>query len=143
MESGIRLILDELILAKNRGAKIRIITGKYLNITQPSALYLLKDRLGDYVDLRFYKQENISFHPKAYIFDYENGGDIFIGSSNLSESALISGVEWNYRIEKTTNPQDFKEFKNEFFRIFEENTIKIDDRELKNIVYNGKNLNLF
>ncbi|WP_027308515.1 DEAD/DEAH box helicase family protein [Caloramator sp. ALD01] len=131
MESGVRLILDDLIFAKNRGAKIRIITGRYLNITQPSAIYLLKDRLGDYADIRFYNEENISFHPKAYIFDYNNGGDIFIGSSNLSESALTMGVEWNYRIEKTTNPEDFQEFKSEFFRIFEENSLRVDDDLLK------------
>ncbi|WP_243404948.1 DEAD/DEAH box helicase family protein [Thermobrachium celere] len=131
MESGVRLILDELIAAKNRGAKIRIITGRYLNITQPSAIYLLKDRLGNYADIRFYKEENISFHPKAYIFDYDDGGDIFIGSSNILESALLSGVEWNYRIEKTINYDDFEEFKREFFRLYHNNTVKVDDEVLK------------
>ncbi|SHK05347.1 PLD-like domain-containing protein [Anaerobranca californiensis DSM 14826] len=131
MESGVRLILDDLLLAKNNGAKIKIITGRYLNLTEPSAIYLLKDRLGDYVDIRFYSNENISFHPKAYIFEYEDGGDIFIGSSNISESALVSGVEWNYRLEKTTNPGDFAEFKEAFKMIYKNNSIKVDDKTLK------------
>lgn len=131
MESGVRLIMDELIEAKDRGVKTRIITGRYLNITQPSALYLIKDRLGDYVDLRFFKDEKISFHPKAYIFDYEDGGDIFIGSSNISESALTSGLEWNYRLEKTTNPKDFEDFKSEFLRIYNENTVEVDEKTLR------------
>ena len=45
MESGVRLILDDLEQALKRGAKIRILTGNYLGITQPGALYLIKDRL--------------------------------------------------------------------------------------------------
>lgn len=42
MESGIKIILPDLREAVNRGVKIRILTGKYLGITQPTALYLLK-----------------------------------------------------------------------------------------------------
>ena len=47
-------------------------------------LYLLKDIFGDKVDLRFYKEPKRSFHPKAYIVEYEQGGDVFVGSSNVS-----------------------------------------------------------
>ncbi|MBQ5802304.1 MAG: hypothetical protein IIW27_04655, partial [Clostridia bacterium] len=50
------------------GVKIRILTGNYLNITQPHALYLLRKELRDKIDLRFYNVPNKSFHPKAYIF---------------------------------------------------------------------------
>src|SRR4029434_1408203 len=39
-----------------------------------------------------------SFHPKAYIFEEGSSGTAFIGSSNLSASALTSAVEWNYRV---------------------------------------------
>ena len=35
------------------------------------------------------------FHPKSYIFEYEEDGDVFIGSSNKSSSALTTGIEWN------------------------------------------------
>jgi HKD family nuclease len=72
MESGVKLILKELDNALNRGAKIRILTGNYLGITQPSALYLIKQKLGDRVDLRFYNDKKRSFHPKAYIFHYSS-----------------------------------------------------------------------
>ena len=54
MESGVRMLLKELEHTLKRGAKIRILTGNYLGITQPSALYLIKRKLGDRVDLRFY-----------------------------------------------------------------------------------------
>ena len=100
METGVRLLEEDLKLIKEKNIPIRILTGNYLNITQPQALYLLKDILGDQVDLRFYNESKRSFHPKAYIVEYEKGGDIFVGSSNISRSALTHGIEWNYRLEK-------------------------------------------
>ena len=55
MESGVRMLLNDMKRALDRGVKIRILTGNYLKITQPSALYLIKSELGDRVDLRLYK----------------------------------------------------------------------------------------
>jgi len=49
---------------------------------------MLKDIFGDKIDLRFYKEPKRSFHTKAYIIEYEQGGDVFVGSSNVSKSAL-------------------------------------------------------
>ena len=67
MESGVRMLLSDLKVALHRGARIRILTGNYLGITQPSALFLLKKELGDKVELRFYNDKERSFHPKSYI----------------------------------------------------------------------------
>ena len=111
MESGVKLLINDLKQVADNGVRIRILTGNYLNITQPQALYLVKDALGDKVDLRFYNIKNKSFHPKSYIFEYKEDGDIFIGSSNMSRSALTSGIEWNYRINKNKNLEDFTHFK--------------------------------
>lgn len=97
MESGVKMLLEELNNALNRGAKVRILTGNYLGITQPSALYLIKQKLGNRVDLRFYNEKNRSFHPKSYFFHYKGYSELYIGSSNISRSALTSGIEWNYR----------------------------------------------
>lgn len=54
--------------ALERGVKIRILTGNYLGITQPSALYLIKSELGDRVDLRLYNETSRSFHPNLISF---------------------------------------------------------------------------
>ena len=67
MESGVKLIQKDLEEIANKNIPIRILTGNYLNITQPSALYLIKDILGDKVDLRFYNDTKRSFHPKFRI----------------------------------------------------------------------------
>lgn len=131
MESGVKMLLEELDNALKRGAKIRILTGNYLGITQPSALYLLKKKLGSRVDMRFYNEKERSFHPKSYIFHYERYSDIYIGSSNISRSALTSGIEWNYRFSSVSDPKNYEKFYQVFEDLFEHHSIIIDDEELK------------
>lgn len=119
--SGISLLIDQLVAAAKRGVKIRILTGIYLNITEPSALYLLKQAfLGiseTQFDLRIYNGTN-SFHPKSYLFTNNGNGTIYIGSSNLSKSALTSAVEWNYRFYSEEHQADFNVFQTEFETLF-------------------------
>ena len=131
MESGVRMILDDLSKALDRGVKVRILTGNYLGITQPSALYLIKQKLGDKVDLRFYNEKGRSFHPKAYFFHYENTDEVYIGSSNLSRSALTSGIEWNYRVSNIADKTAYEQFYSTFEDLFLHHSIIIDDKELK------------
>jgi superfamily II DNA or RNA helicase len=131
MESGVRLLERDLKALADRNVPIRILTGNYLNITQPQALYLLKGVLGEKVDLRFYNIKNRSFHPKAYMFEYEQGGEIFIGSSNISRSALTSGIEWNYRISKEDNIDDFNHYKDVFKDLFLNYADIIDEKKLR------------
>jgi len=131
MESGVKLILDDLRNAINRGVKIRILTGNYLNITQPSALYLLKSELQDAIDLRFYNNSKKSFHPKAYIFNGTVDSEIYIGSSNISRGALTSSVEWNYRFNKSSDEVDFNAFFDEFENLFSKHAYAITDEVLR------------
>lgn len=131
MESGVNMLIKHLGNALKRGAKIRILTGNYLGITQPSALYLIKRKLGNQIDLRFYNEKNRSFHPKSYIFHYEGYSEIYIGSSNISRSALTSGIEWNYRFRSTTDPESYDKFYETFEDLFQNHSIAIDDEELR------------
>lgn len=128
MESGVKLILNDLDEAIKRGVKIRILTGNYLNITQPPALYLLFEKD---IDLRFYNKPNHSFHPKAYIFHNKEDSEIYIGSSNLSKGALTNSIEWNYHFKKSENKDDFNHFQDTFNDLFENKSIKITDEVLK------------
>lgn len=131
MESGVKMLLGELENALKRGAGIRILTGNYLGITQPSALYLIKRKLGDRVDLRFYNEKGRSFHPKSYIFHYAEHSELYIGSSNISRSALTSGIEWNYRFSSKTDQKNYEKFYHTFEDLFKNHSIVIDDEELK------------
>ena len=131
MESGVKMLLKDLGNALKRGAKIRILTGNYLGITQPSALYLIKKKLGNQVDLRFYNEKNHSFHPKSYIFHYKEYSEIYIGSSNISKSALTSGIEWNYRFSSKKDEKNYLKFFHTFEDLFNNHSIIVDDDELR------------
>ncbi|WFD12184.1 DEAD/DEAH box helicase family protein [Tepidibacter hydrothermalis] len=131
MESGVRLLEDDLKEMVSRNIPVRILTGNYLNITQPSALYLIRTIMGNKVDLRFYNDKSRSFHAKAYMFEYEDGADIFIGSSNISKSALTDGIEWNYRLTRDTQEEDFNYYKKTFEDLFYNKSIIVDEMELE------------
>jgi superfamily II DNA or RNA helicase/HKD family nuclease/diadenosine tetraphosphate (Ap4A) HIT family hydrolase len=97
-ESGVRLIEEHLRDVLARDGSVRILTGDYLGATEPTALYRLLDLQGD-VELRVFASDRVSFHPKAYVVRQRAGvGTAFVGSSNLTETALRRGVEWNYRV---------------------------------------------
>ncbi len=102
--SGLGLIFDALAEAVTlRGARLRVLTSDYLDVTDPDALRKLL-LLGDEgADARVFEARERSFHLKAYIFvrvgDGETlEGEAYVGSSNISRVALTDGLEWNYRI---------------------------------------------
>ena len=70
------MLLQELENTLKRGAKIRILTGNYLGITQPSALYLIKRNSVTELILEFYCEKGRSFHPKSYIFHYADHSEL-------------------------------------------------------------------
>ena len=131
MESGVKMLLPQLKQAQKRGVPIRILTGNYLGITQPSALYLLRSELGDQIDLRFYADSHRSFHPKAYFFHTDKESRVFIGSSNISRSALTSGIEWNYCLSSVVDKQAFDQFYASFEDLFYNKSVEITDTVLK------------
>jgi len=138
MDSGVKMILDDLKEAIDRNVSIRILTRSYLNITSPSALYMLKRGLKNKIDLRFYNVNNKSFHPKSYIVHTENDSEIYIGSSNPSKGALTDSIERNYRFLRSQNPEDFNAFYAEFENLFNNYSEIIDDGVMKNHSKNWK-----
>lgn len=109
--SGLRLLLPDLHDALERKAaesrspaRIRILTSDYLDITDPEALRLLVLLQEHGAQVRIFESGGRSFHMKAYLFAHfpepnAMHGTVFIGSSNISRSALTDGLEWNYRVD--------------------------------------------
>lgn len=124
MKSGVNLMLPTLKKAQERGAEIQLLVGDYLSITQPEALRTLLTNLPQ-VEIRLYQTYGRSFHPKAYLFSHETSQHVIVGSSNLSHSALTTGIEWNLH---TIDMQTFEQAMEEFNRVFySENTIPINN----------------
>lgn len=112
--SGVELLRPYLIDMLQRNGTIRILTGDYMNVTDPDALAELLDLDGP-LQLRVFQASAISFHPKAYLFQHpDQQGTAFVGSSNLSHSALRSGIEWNYRVYKSTHSAGYQNVREAF-----------------------------
>jgi len=128
--TGIRLIEDALVDAISRGASVRILTGDYLGITDPKALryLLLLQEMGAEVKV-FESEGKHSFHMKAYLFtrsdnDAGSEGCAFIGSSNISQTALENGLEWNLKVDKFENEPRFQQIMDEFNIIYADTRCK-------------------
>ena len=109
LKSGVAFVREHLRELLNKGGRVRVVTGDYLNATDPDALIDLMD-LGGNLQLRVFEAGDTSFHPKAYIFyDLDGQGTAFVGSSNLTWPALQGGVEWNYRVLRADADRGFAE----------------------------------
>lgn len=102
-KSGVTLLVPAFRRALQRGAEIRLLIGDYLHITDPEALAQLLSLDG--LSVRFYRSGGRSFHPKAYLFRNAETGLSIVGSSNISNSALRSGIEWNVHLPQAVVPQ--------------------------------------
>lgn len=131
--TGLELIYSALEDALNRKkpAMIRILTGDYLNVTEPHALrrLLLLQELG--AEIKVYETTaKESFHMKAYLFVEKilNGDEVgcaYIGSSNISKMALQDGLEWNLRVDSVENLSRFLEIRNKFDYLYNSERAKI------------------
>ncbi|GHH99765.1 phospholipase D-like domain-containing protein [Neobacillus kokaensis] len=129
MKSGVQFIADALKKAAQNGADIKICTGDYLYITQPEALEALLS-IDDMIGIRMWKSNGTSFHPKAYMFKNNEQDVLYIGSSNLSKSALNHGVEWNIGISEAK--EVFDQALEEFSKLFlADQTVALNPENLK------------
>ncbi|WP_300381327.1 phospholipase D-like domain-containing protein, partial [Clostridium sp.] len=95
--SGLQLLLDTFKDLEDKGVKGNILTSTYLNFTEPKALD--KIRKFNNIDLKvFVATKELGFHSKAYIFENEDNYKIIIGSSNITQRALKSNIEWNVMV---------------------------------------------
>src|SRR5699024_4105691 len=67
MESGVKLIQEDLQYALNQGADVKILTGDYMHVTQPKALRRLLNIKGDNLEVRLWHSHGVSFDPKSFM----------------------------------------------------------------------------
>lgn len=101
--SGIRPMVDALRAHCSAGRRVRLVTTTYTGSTEARALDELRS-LGAEVRVS-YDTTGTRLHAKAWLFDRLSGfSTAYIGSSNLTHSAQVSGLEWNVRLSGARNP---------------------------------------
>ncbi|MFN7989465.1 MAG: DEAD/DEAH box helicase family protein [Thermoanaerobaculia bacterium] len=125
-DSGLELIREDLAALRDRGGSVRLLTGDYLAITQGVALERLlgweavwsaptgaePEDLSPHgrletrvVETARLTPAGTAFHPKSWVFEGKETDVGFVGSSNISRSALDGGIEWNLRVDRTASPE--------------------------------------
>ena len=110
MTSGVALIEPWLRDLLGRRGRLRVVVSDYMDVTEPAALRHLSDLEG--ADLYAHQTGRGSFHPKAWLFRAaDRSGAAIVGSSNLSKTALTTGIEWNLHSEDAADAVEtaFKE----------------------------------
>lgn len=111
---GVRVLADQLELLRERGVPFRVITTTYMGATEQRAVDELVHRYGAEVRIN-YASASTRLHAKAWLFRRLSGFDTaFVGSSNLSRSALVEGLEWNVRLSGVATPALIRKFAGTF-----------------------------
>jgi superfamily II DNA or RNA helicase len=101
--SGVRHLRDELAGVIGRGGRVRVVTTTYMGATEKGAVDALID-LGAEVHVAF-DARTTKLHAKAWLLERSSGlSTAFVGSSNLSHTALFDGLEWNVRLSEIDAP---------------------------------------
>ncbi|GAA0284334.1 DEAD/DEAH box helicase [Streptomyces polychromogenes] len=112
--TGLRILEEPLKQAAARGVPIRVITTTYIGATERRALDRLVREFNAEVKIN-YELRSTRLHAKAWLFRRRSGFDTaYVGSSNLSQAALLDGLEWNVRLSGVATPDVLRKFEATF-----------------------------
>lgn len=127
--TGIRIFEKELLEFTERGGQLRIITTSYMGATDFKAVDTLSKLKNTEIKVS-YNTDNERLHAKAYLFlrntGYHTG---YIGSSNISRSALTNGLEWNMKVTTKEVGNIIDKFQKTFDTYWQDSEFELFDPE--------------
>ncbi len=106
-KAGLILLINDIEDALSRGVKGRILTSTYQNFTDIGSLEMFLDlqerfpgQFECHLENESFESEGLKagFHTKGYLFHYDDGVKIIIGSSNITRFALLYNKEWDLAV---------------------------------------------
>ncbi|MEY3422598.1 MAG: hypothetical protein RIR48_2918, partial [Bacteroidota bacterium] len=126
--TGIRIFEKELQEFTENGGKLKIITTSYMGATDLKAVEYLSSLKNTEIKVS-YNTENERLHAKAYLFHRNTGFHTgYIGSSNISRSALTSGLEWNMKVTTNEISHIIDKFKKTFDTYWQDKEFELFDK---------------
>ena len=114
---GIVPLLEEFKNLERNSIKGKILTTDYLNFTEPKALEKLQSFKN--IEVKMFTTESEGFHTKGYIFKKGDNYSAIVGSSNLTEAALVKNKEWNVGFTTTKDGEIINNLLNEFNQLWD------------------------
>jgi HKD family nuclease len=127
---GVRLFEQVLRKLESSGKKVKIICTVYMGATDLKAIDFLSEFSNVEIKISFNTNQE-RLHAKSYLFMRNSGfHTAYIGSSNLSRSALTNGLEWNLKVTQQEIPHIISKCKNTFDTYWNDANFELYNKDL-------------
>ena len=120
--SGLSLLIDDLSNFTHHGT-LRVITTSYMGVTEYDSLAELFSLPN--TEVRMELKTRSRLHAKCFIFNRSDGNSTaFVGSANISKSALTDGEEWVVKLLEKDVPDVIKDLRLSYEELWSSNNVK-------------------